>query len=39
MFLHIMVGQTTKKSNAKKLHFLISYDAMLKYIFVKIYTS
>jgi hypothetical protein len=35
MFLHIMVGQNPKKSNEQKLHFLISYDVMLKYICAK----
>jgi hypothetical protein len=35
MFLHIMVSQNPKKSNAKEAtFFFISYDVMLKYIFV-----
>jgi hypothetical protein len=32
MFLRIMVGPNPKKSNAQKLHLLISYDVMLEYI-------
>jgi len=35
MFLHIMAGQNPKKSNVKKLHFLISYDVKLEYICAK----
>jgi hypothetical protein len=35
MFLHIMIAQNSKKSNAKKLHYCISYDVMLKYICAK----
>jgi len=35
MFLHIMVGQNPKMSNAKKLCFLVSYDVMLDYIYTK----
>jgi hypothetical protein len=33
-FLHIIVSQNSKKSNEKKKLF-ISYDVMLKYIYVK----
>jgi hypothetical protein len=32
MFLHIMVGQNPKKSNANETTFFISYDVTLKYI-------
>jgi len=39
MFFHIMVSQNLKKSNPKKLHFLISYDVMLGYICAKQYVS
>jgi len=35
MFLHIMVGQNSKKSNAKEATFF-SFDVMLQYICVKI---
>jgi hypothetical protein len=35
MFLHIMVVQNTKKSNAKEKRFFIPYDVMLKYICAK----
>jgi hypothetical protein len=35
MFLHIMVDQNPKKSNAKKITFFISYDVMLEYICAK----
>jgi hypothetical protein len=35
MFLHIMVGQNPKMSNAKKTIYFISYDVMLKYICAK----
>jgi hypothetical protein len=34
-FLHIMVGQNTKKSNVKETTFFNSYDVMLEYIFTK----
>jgi hypothetical protein len=35
MFLHIMIGQNPKKSNAERLHFLISYDVILENICAK----
>jgi len=35
MFLHIMIGQTQRNQMPKKLHFLISYDVMLEYIYAK----
>jgi hypothetical protein len=35
MFLHIMVSQNPKKSNAKQTNFLISYDVILNYICTK----
>jgi hypothetical protein len=34
-FLHIMVGQNSKKLNAKETTFFISYDVMLEYICAK----
>jgi hypothetical protein len=35
MFFHIMVGQNPKKSNPKKVRFLISYNVRLEYICAK----
>jgi hypothetical protein len=35
MFFQIMIGQNPKKSNPKKIHFLISYNVMLEYICAK----
>jgi hypothetical protein len=35
MFLFIMVVQTQKYQMSKKIHFFISYDVMLEYIYTK----
>jgi len=34
MFLHIMIDQTLKKSNAKEISIFISYDVMLTKFFL-----
>jgi hypothetical protein len=35
MFLHIMISQNPKKSNAKEPTIFFSYDVMLQYICVE----